>query len=49
VAPQPPVAATTPQPANESPATEGEKDHGNGNDNGKDKGKGKSDDKGRDG
>jgi len=44
---QPPVAATTPQPANESPASEGEKDHGNGN--GKDKDKGKSDDKGRDG
>jgi hypothetical protein len=46
-APQPPVAATTPQPANESQTTEGEKDHGN--DKGKDKDKGKSDDKGRDG
>ena len=44
-APQPPVAATNPQPANESPASEGDKDHGND----KDKGKGKSDDKGRDG
>jgi hypothetical protein len=46
---QPPVAATTPQPANESAATDGEKphDHGNGNDKGKDNGK--SDDKGHDG
>jgi hypothetical protein len=44
---QPPAAGTTPQPANESPAAEGEKDHGKGKD--KDKGKGKSDDKGRDG
>jgi hypothetical protein len=45
---QPPVAATTPQPANESPASEGEKDHGN--DKGKEKGKEKEkgDDKGRD-
>ncbi len=47
--PQPPVAATTPQPANESPATDGEKDHGKGKDNGKDKDKGGGDDKGRDG
>jgi len=43
------VAATTPQPANESPATDGEKDHGKGKDNGKDKDKGGGDDKGRDG
>jgi hypothetical protein len=48
---QPPVAATTPQPANASPMTEGETDHGNNKDkdNGNDKGKGKSDDKGHDG
>lgn len=42
---QPTVAATTPQPASESPATEAEKDHGNN----KNKGQGKSDDKGHDG
>lgn len=48
---QPPVAATTPQPANESPATEGEKDHGSDKDKGKDKDKdkGNGDDKGHDG
>ena len=42
---QPPVAATTPQPANASPVTEDGNDHGN--DKGKNKGKG--DDKGHDG
>jgi hypothetical protein len=45
--PTPPVAAATPPPANESPATEGAKDHGH--DKGKDNAKGKGDDKGRDG
>jgi hypothetical protein len=42
---QPPVAATTPEPANASPVTEGGKDHGDD----KGKNKGKSDDKGHDG
>jgi hypothetical protein len=48
---QPPAATAPPQPANESAATDGEKDHGNGNDKGKDTGKdkGKNDDKGHDG
>jgi hypothetical protein len=42
---QPPVAAATPEPANEPPATEAEKDHGND----KGKGQGKSDGKGHNG
>jgi hypothetical protein len=56
---QSPVAAPTPQPANASPTTEGDADHGNnkgedkdkGKDNGEDKGKdkGKNDDKGHNG
>jgi hypothetical protein len=44
---QPPVTAATPEPANEPPATEAEKDHGNGNGNGN--GNGKSDGKGHNG
>jgi hypothetical protein len=46
---QPPVATTTPVRASEAPATEAEKDHGNGNGNDNGKDKGKSDGKGHNG